>query len=271
MSHHRRAVFTEAAQADVVPEESALWGPLTSDLPQHVPGWGSFFGRATRLFGRQFLLNTACRCVMSVLPLGWGLSNPAYPHPPRHRLPVPAGFTKSSIFRILARRDSAGVRLITRAGNDFSSRFPFIAMAVSKLPVSSCLIDGEAIVCDENGLAVFDLIRGHGGKASAVLCAFDLLEVDGLDLRRQPIETRKAALAKLLKGSHLSIVLNEYFEEDGASVFNAACQLGCEGIVSKKLGSIYRRGHSPLWLKVKNPNAGREARGGRGLGFGTLD
>jgi bifunctional non-homologous end joining protein LigD len=51
-------------------------------------------------------------------------------------------------FRILARRDSAGVRLITRAGNDFSSRFPFIAMAVSKLPVRSCLIDGEAIVCE---------------------------------------------------------------------------------------------------------------------------
>ena len=122
-------------------------------------------------------------------------------------------------FRILARRDSAGVRLITRAGNDFSSRFPFIAMAVNKLPVSSCLIDGEAIVCDENGLAVFELIRGHSSKASAALCAFDLLELDGKDLRRQPIEIRKDLLAKLLKGSHLSIVINEHFEEDGASVY----------------------------------------------------
>ena len=91
----------------------------------------------------------------------------------------------------LSRRDSAGVRLITRSGNDFSSRFPFIAMAAGKLPVSSCLIDGEAIVCDENGHAVFDLIRGHGSKASAVLCAFDLLELDGPDLRRQAIEIRK--------------------------------------------------------------------------------
>ena len=62
-------------------------------------------------------------------------------------------------------------------------------------------------------------------------------------------------LTKLLKGSHLSIELNEHFEEDRASVFNAACQLGCEGIVSKKLRSIYRLGRSPLWLKVKNPNA----------------
>src|SRR5262250_1963656 len=106
--------------------------------------------------------------------------------------------------RILARRDGAGVRLFTRAGDDFSSRFPFIAMAVSKLPVRSCLIDGEAIVCDENGVAVFELIRRHGAVANAVLCAFDLLELDGRDLRREPIEERKRLLAKLLKGQHVS-------------------------------------------------------------------
>ena len=158
-------------------------------------------------------------------------------------------------FRILARRDSAGVRLITRNGNDFTHRFPFIAMAVSKLPVRSCLIDGEAIVCDKSGLAVFDLIRGHGSKASAVHCAFDLLELDGKDLRRQPIEIRKDLLAKLLKGSHLSIALNEHFEEEGASVYSAACQLGCEGMVSKRLGSSYRSGRSSVWVKVKNPKA----------------
>ena len=158
-------------------------------------------------------------------------------------------------FRILARRDSAGVRLITRKGNDFSSRFPFIAMAVSKLPVRSCLIDGEAIVCDDNGLAVFELIRRHRAGEHAVLSAFDLLELDGKDLRRKSIETRKALLAKLLNGSHLSLVLNEHYEEDGAIVFREVCRLGCEGIVSKRLGSIYRRGRSPLWLKVKNPNA----------------
>src|SRR5437764_9485820 len=119
-------------------------------------------------------------------------------------------------FRILARRDSAGVRLITCAGNEFSYRFPFIGMAVGKLPVRSCLIDGEAIVCDKNGLAVFELIRRHGALASAVLCAFDLLELDGEDLRREPIEERKRLLGQLLRGAHLSIVLNEHFGEDGA-------------------------------------------------------
>ena len=93
-------------------------------------------------------------------------------------------------FRLLARRAAAGVRLITRRGSDFTSRFPFIAMAVAALPAQSCLIDGEAIVCDESGLAVFDLIRQHRTSAKAVHCAFDLLELDGEDLRREPIEAR---------------------------------------------------------------------------------
>jgi bifunctional non-homologous end joining protein LigD len=160
-------------------------------------------------------------------------------------------------FRILARRDSAGVRLITRNGNDFTHRFPFIEMAIKSLPVRSCVIDGEAIVCNENGLADFELIRGHGTAANAVHCAFDLLELNGRDLRRRPIEERKSLLAKLLhdSDSDFSIVLNKHYEEDGAIVFREACRLGCEGIVSKRLGSIYRRGRSPLWLKVKNPNA----------------
>jgi ATP dependent DNA ligase-like protein len=158
------------------------------------------------------------------------------------------------------RGNAAGVRLITRAGNDFSSRFPFIAMAVGKLPVRSCLIDGEAIVCDENGLAVFELIRRHGALATAVHCAFDLLELDGNDLRRHPIEKRKELLAELVKGSHLSIVLNKHFEDEGAVVYREACRLGCEGIVSKRLGSPYRSGRAPHWV----PAVRREAEGGLG-------
>jgi hypothetical protein len=102
-------------------------------------------------------------------------------------------------------------------------------MAVGKLPVRSCLIDGEAIVCDESGLAVFELIRRHGALASAVHCAFDLLELDGRDLRRQPVEERKRLLAKLLRGSNLSIALNEYFEEDGATRIPRSLQARLRG------------------------------------------
>jgi bifunctional non-homologous end joining protein LigD len=188
---------------------------------------------------------------------GLGIIEPCLPSPAKTP-PLGPGWLheiKHDGFRILARRDSAGVRLITRAGNDFSGRFPFIAMAVSKLPVRSCLIDGEAIVCDENELAVFNLLRRHGALASAAHCAFDLLELDGRDLRREPIEQRKRLLSKLLKGQQSSIVLNEVYEEDGAIVYREACKLGCEGIVSKRLGSTYRRGRSPHWIKVKNPNA----------------
>jgi bifunctional non-homologous end joining protein LigD len=188
---------------------------------------------------------------------GLGIIEPCLPSPAKAPPSGPGWLheIKHDGFRILARRDSAGVRLITRAGNDFSGRFPFIAMAIGKLPVRSCLIDGEAIVCDESGLAVFDLIRRHGALASAVHCAFDLLELDGKDLRRQPIEERKWRLANLLDGSHLSLVLNQHYEEDGAIVFREACKLGCEGIVSKRLGSPYRSDHSPHWVKVKNPKA----------------
>jgi bifunctional non-homologous end joining protein LigD len=129
-------------------------------------------------------------------------------------------------------------------------------MAIKLLPVRSCLIDGEAVVCDENGLAVFDLIRNHRTGGAAEYCAFDLLELDGRDLRHQPIESRKNLLADLL-GNNLrpKVSLNEHFEEDGALVYDAACQLGCEGIVSKRLGSPYRSGRSPHWVKVKNPKA----------------
>ena len=101
-------------------------------------------------------------------------------------------------YRIIAERTNGRVRLYTRNGYDFADRFPLAAAALRKLPVRSCLIDGEAIVFDANGLAVFDLLRRWGGD-DVVLCAFDLLELDGHDLRREPIEERKATLAKLLR------------------------------------------------------------------------
>jgi bifunctional non-homologous end joining protein LigD len=155
----------------------------------------------------------------------------------------------------MARRDAAGVRLITRNGNAFTKRFPLAAAAVAALPGRSCLIDGEAIACDDNGLAVFDLIRRHRNHANTILCAFDLLEIDGEDLRRVPIEQRKHRLARLLRSAHHGIVLNEHFTGDGVIVFKHVRKLGCEGIVSKRIGSHYRSGRSTNWIKVKNPKS----------------
>jgi len=89
---------------------------------------------------------------------------------------------------------------------------------------------------------VFELIRRARNGGAAVLCAFDLLALDGEDLRRVPIEYRKHKLARLVRTPRPGIVVNEHHEGDGDIVFKYACKLGCEGIVSKRLGSSYRSG-----------------------------
>jgi ATP dependent DNA ligase domain len=95
--------------------------------------------------------------------------------------------------RVMARRSSAGVRLFTRNGLDWSERYPAITMAVGVLRCRSCLIDGQAVACNEDEVGL------PRGRENVVLFAFDLLELDGRDLRREPIETRKSLLAKLLE------------------------------------------------------------------------
>jgi bifunctional non-homologous end joining protein LigD len=162
---------------------------------------------------------------------------------------------KQDGFRILAHRRGRSVRLFSRNGHNFADRFPLITEAIDALPVRSCVVDGEAIVCDDGGLAVFELVRGHATNACAVLCAFDLLEVNGEDLRREAIEDRKRRLAGLLRLPHDGIALNEVFTADGGVIYKHACALGCEGIMSKRLGSPYRAGRSAHWLKIKNPTA----------------
>jgi ATP-dependent DNA ligase len=158
-------------------------------------------------------------------------------------------------FRILARRDGERVRLFTRHGTDFTGRFPKITAAVENLPVHSCVLDGEAIVVNERGLSVFDILRYRLRDHDAVLCAFDLIELDGKDLRWRPIEHRKATLANLLRSVRDGVAFNQHFIGDAAIIFKQACALGCEGIVSKRLGSHYRSGRVDHWLKIKNPVA----------------
>jgi ATP-dependent DNA ligase len=155
----------------------------------------------------------------------------------------------------MARRDTVGVRLLTRNGHDWSPRYPLILEAVNRLKVHSCLIDGEAVACDENGLAVFERLRRKHEGCHVFLYAFDLLELNGTDLRREPIETRKATLASLLRGCLSGLRFNEHLAHSGELVFRHACAMGLEGIVSKRLGSRYQSGRSRDWLKFKNPDA----------------
>ena len=116
----------------------------------------------------------------------------------------------------------------------------------------SCVIDGEAVACDDNGVASFDLVRHQRANESIFLYAFDLIELNGDDLRRDPLEVRKATLASIVAKASPGIRFNEHMEGDGPTVFAHACKLGLEGIVSKRKGSMYRSGRSPDWLKMKN-------------------
>jgi bifunctional non-homologous end joining protein LigD len=125
------------------------------------------------------------------------------------------------------------------------------------LRARSFLIDGEAVACDGDGLPVFDRLRYRRQDGRVFLYAFDLLELNGQDVRREPLEVRKRALAAVLRiKAVVGIQLNEHCTDLPVDVvFRHACKLGFEGIVSKRLGSPYRSGRSRDWLKMKNPNA----------------
>jgi hypothetical protein len=103
--------------------------------------------------------------------------------------------------------------------------------------------------------ALGGLLRSWRHDHAAVLCAFDLIELDGKDLRHAPLEERKSTLTDLLPRESDGIALNQHFVGDGASIYEHACALGCEGVVSKRLGSTYRSGRVNDWLKIKNPAA----------------
>jgi bifunctional non-homologous end joining protein LigD len=156
-------------------------------------------------------------------------------------------------FRVVARRDGDRVRLYSRPGNDLTDRFSLIVEALARLRVRSVIIDGEAVCCGDDGVPSFDRIRYRRHDASVFLYAFDLIELNGDDLRREPLDTRKATLASLLKRAALGLRLNAHIEADGPTVFAHACKMGLEGIVSKRKTSAYRSGRSPDWIKSKNP------------------
>jgi len=128
--------------------------------------------------------------------------------------------------------------------------------ALAWLRARTCIIDGEAVACRDDGMADFNRIRYRHHDTDVFLYAFDLIELDGDDLRRDPLEVRKITLASMLARAGSGLRFNEHMEEaDGPLVFQHACKLGLEGIVSKRRDSGYRSGRSPDWIKSKNPNA----------------
>lgn len=153
-------------------------------------------------------------------------------------------------FRIVAHRTNDGIRLKTKQGADYTERYSLIVAALAKLKARSLVIDGEA-VCFIGAQQDFDKLWNRTHDHQVRLCAFDLLELDGEDLRGKPLAERKKRLLKLVRRAH-GIEYAEHLTGHGPTVFEHACGLGLEGIVSKRVDLPYRAGRTKIWLKTKN-------------------
>jgi bifunctional non-homologous end joining protein LigD len=159
-------------------------------------------------------------------------------------------------YRLMVRKDRDAVRVYTRCGADWTKRFPRIVQAVRKIKAASVLLDGEGIVYDGKGMPNFALLHSHEYDREVSLCAFDLLELAGTEVRKQPLIERKELLADLLAKVKDGIEFNDHIQGvAGHVVFDHACKLGHEGIVAKRKDLAYESGRSRRWIKVKNPDS----------------
>lgn len=160
-------------------------------------------------------------------------------------------------YRILAIKSGDDVRLVSRNGKDWTDQFPTVAAAVAKLKTRELALDGEVCALDDKGRPSFNLLQNFMGKASATLSypVFDLLWLDGEDLRSLPMEDRRALLEKATKGARAPLALSSTIEgKDWRSILRIACDGGLEGVIAKRKGSRYSPGRSKDWLKLKCTN-----------------
>jgi bifunctional non-homologous end joining protein LigD len=159
-------------------------------------------------------------------------------------------------YRLQLRVEGGHATLLTRKGLDWTGRFASIARAAQALP--DCLIDGEAVALNREGVSDFSALQAalsEGRDSVLVLFAFDLMFLEGQDLRSLPLEQRKQALAKVLQSlpaeSRSRLRYLEHFSRPGAAVLESACRLSLEGVVSKRLHAAYESGRTGSWVKAK--------------------
>jgi ATP-dependent DNA ligase len=156
-------------------------------------------------------------------------------------------------YRLRVERNGDRVRLITKGGYDWTKRFPWIAEAALKNRHKQFVIDGEAVILGVDGYSDFDALHSGKHNDEVQLCAFDVLAMDGDDLRDLPLSMRKANLARVLARRPDGIFLSDFEQgEIGPDLFRAACNMGLEGLVSKHRDRPYRGGRQKFWIKVKN-------------------
>jgi len=156
-------------------------------------------------------------------------------------------------YRLRLERDGDRVRLITRNGYDWTTRYPCIVESALKNRVKQFVIDGEAVILGVDGRSDFDALHSGKHNEEVQLYAFDMLAGDGDDMRQLPLSVRKANLARLLARRTEGIFAAPFEQgEIGPDLFRKACEFGLEGLVSKRRDRPYRAGPSPHWVKVKN-------------------
>lgn len=155
-------------------------------------------------------------------------------------------------YRIRLERDGDRVRLFSKGGHDWTSRYPWIVETALKIRKSQFIIDGEAVVLDVRGVSDFNALHSRKEDHEVQLYAFDCLAYDGDDLSRLPLHLRKQNLAQLLRGRSQGIFIAPFEQgEIGPDLFDAACRMGLEGLVSKHRERRYRP-RTCDWVKVKN-------------------
>jgi bifunctional non-homologous end joining protein LigD len=153
-------------------------------------------------------------------------------------------------YRVQVHVANETVRIFTRTGHDWTNRFTKIAADAWHLNVKSAIIDGEVIVPAADGVSDFSVLQNElrGKSNKLVLYAFDLLYLNGFDMRKAPLFERKAALRSVIAKSDL--LLSESFEADGTTMLKQACRMGLEGVVSKVRDGRYNSGRINEWVKV---------------------
>ena len=156
-------------------------------------------------------------------------------------------------YRLRVERDGDRARLITRNGYDWTDRYPWIVESALKNRMKQFIIDGEAVVLGVDGIPDFNALHSRKHEEEVQLYAFDVLALDSDDLRPLPLSMGKTNLARLLRGRPDGIFVAPFDQgEIGPDLFRAACNMGLEGLVSKRVDRPYRGGRSPDWVKVKN-------------------
>jgi bifunctional non-homologous end joining protein LigD len=156
-------------------------------------------------------------------------------------------------YRLIVRREGARVRLTTRGGYDWTSRFPWIVESALKNRQKHFVIDGDAVLLGVDGISDFDGLHSRRHDDEVQLYAFDILALDDDDLRGLPLSMRKANLARLLARRPDGIFVAPFEKgEIGPDLFSAACDMGLEGMVSKRADRPHRAGRCTHWIKVKS-------------------